>query len=141
MIRDLLVSADRIAFPLKFRQIDRLAEPDANLLAAGPVAKDLFRKIVAEACNENRDDLRISIQDHFADSGLSGEEIVWIFAKVPLPFRMESDDVPITLRGKTGQFPQRKLVEFSFLAFALFAEERRVHRPPAHHEVHEPAKG
>src|SRR6185436_19015235 len=58
MIADLFVRAQRIALFVEFGKIDRLAEPNTNLFTAGPVSQDLFRQIVAETDDKNRNDLR-----------------------------------------------------------------------------------
>src|SRR5690348_12690294 len=46
MVGDLFVSPDRVALFVESRKVHRLAEPDADLLAACPIPEDLFRKIV-----------------------------------------------------------------------------------------------
>src|SRR5688572_5689368 len=52
---------------------------------------------------------------------------------------MKTDDVSFSSRSQANQFPYGKPIELSFLTLALFTKKRRVHRPPPHYEVNDPA--
>ena len=46
---------------------------NANLRAAEPIAEHLFRQIVSEAGDEDRNDLRVCVFDQFTDARLRAQ--------------------------------------------------------------------
>src|SRR5688500_2620772 len=87
------MGSQAVGFLVEGCEIDRLAEPDADGLATGPVAEDLFWQVVAEPGDEDGNDLRAGGVDDLSDAGLGGEHVVRAALEIALPFGVETDDV------------------------------------------------
>jgi hypothetical protein len=79
-IRDLFMSAYRIALAVKFIQVDRLSEPDPHFFTPGPISEYLSREVVYQSGNEHRYNLRPCGIYYFPNPRLSRKKLIWIGA-------------------------------------------------------------
>lgn len=97
MISDLLMCANSIATRVKFAKIDLLAEPDAYLRPARPIAKDLFWQVVAQTRNKNRQNLWVRLVNDLADAGLRRKKLIWVVVQISLAFGVKTNNMASAL--------------------------------------------
>src|SRR5437879_3309767 len=110
---------------------------NSNSIAAEPVSQNLSRQIVSQSSDKNRNNLRISILDEFPYAWLRSEERVRMVALIARAFGMKADDVARALTTELRESPHRILIEGALLRHRIFPrhKERRIHRPPSHHQI------
>src|ERR1035437_1981939 len=81
----------------------------------------------------------MSFVDHLSDTRLGRQQIVRAAFQITFPFGMKANDVPMARRTQLYKPAKRIFIKRAFPGIAALAEERRIHRKPAHHEIYEPA--
>ena len=104
-----------------------------------PISQHLFRKIVSQPGDENRNHLRRCVLYEFSDPRLRRQERIRIRSFVARAFRVKANDVA---RARSGRARSRSRNEnlskarFSMSRFFARRKKRRIHRPPTHHQIY-----
>src|SRR5256885_15647483 len=99
----LLICPHTIFLRDEFCQVELLPELNPNLRTAEPVSQNLLHQIIAEACDEYRNDLRVRILDQFANARLRAQERVRIVIEITRAFGMETDHITRAFAGELNK--------------------------------------
>lgn len=106
----------------------------AYLRAACPIAPDLRGQVISsESCDEDWDDLRLSVFDDLAHARLSWQIAIRVAAFIARAFRVKAYDVAFTVFTQL-QKPARGICVK--VLFSGVIEKGWVHRPEAHYQIY-----